>query len=586
MERLQLLLPLLGVLGLLPPAGASEADERPSGSSGSLEARVDAYLAPYLARRDFSGAILIARGDKVLLRKAYGMASYELAVPNTPDTEFRIASLTKTFTAAAVVMLQEQGRLSFDDRLSKFLPDFPSGEKITVLHLLRHEGGVPDPDYAALYYKQVPLDELIDSFKHKPLQFEPGSRSEYSNAGYVILARIVEKVSGKSYSDFLRDHIFAPLGMADTGYFDQASIVRNRASGYAPAPGPLGLENVPAEDPSLDVGSGCLSSTVNDLYKWAQAVRSERFFKRTALKYPFGWGKREQYGHRYIEQSGLTPGFLSHLIVFLDEPVDVVCLGNVQSGLFGLLEKDLTAIAFGGAPDKPFPVPKEATIADRLLRGCVGLFQGPGDLRLRIVEHGGHLYGKFDEGPGRLYLLPVSEDELFMRAHFGRFRLTRDDRGQVIGLSVTWGAKGEQMKFTRVASRPKTADKAAGAADAGELRRIVEEYNRKAIEAFKKGDLLAVARQYADDATIYFPRGKQARGRKAIDQMWTSVKGPKDWKLEAIEVGGTREVIYEVGKSSLTTEVDGKESTYVCDYVVVWKRQPDGTYRVHTDIYN
>jgi ketosteroid isomerase-like protein len=118
------------------------------------------------------------------------------------------------------------------------------------------------------------------------------------------------------------------------------------------------------------------------------------------------------------------------------------------------------------------------------------------------------------------------------------------------------------------------------------LRQIVDDCNRKSIADFKKGDMLAVARGYADDATIYFPRGKKVHGRKAIDRYWQGVKGAKDWKLETIEVGGTRDAIYEVGKSSLTTIVNGKEGTYVCDYVVIWKRQPDGTYRTHTDIFN
>jgi ketosteroid isomerase-like protein len=129
-------------------------------------------------------------------------------------------------------------------------------------------------------------------------------------------------------------------------------------------------------------------------------------------------------------------------------------------------------------------------------------------------------------------------------------------------------------------------DRKANTSRARSLRQIVDECNRKSIADFKKGDMLAVARGYADDATIYFPRGKKVHGRKAIDRYWQGVKGAKDWKLETIEVGGTRDAIYEVGKSSLTTTVDGKESTYACDYIVIWKRQPDGTYRTHTDIFN
>src|SRR5262249_17858350 len=156
--------------------------------------------------------------------------------------------------------------------------------------------------------------------------------------------------------------VFGPLGMADTGYFDLAGVVPKRAGGYAPGPGPLGLENAPTQDPSTLLGSGCLCSTARDLQRWAQAVRSERLYKRTALKYPFGWGLRHQYGHHYVEQSGIVTGFTSHLVVVLDEPVDIVCLSNIQSGFFSRQEKDLIAIAFGGEPDKAAPAPEAATV--------------------------------------------------------------------------------------------------------------------------------------------------------------------------------------------------------------------------------
>jgi len=118
------------------------------------------------------------------------------------------------------------------------------------------------------------------------------------------------------------------------------------------------------------------------------------------------------------------------------------------------------------------------------------------------------------------------------------------------------------------------------------LRRIVEECHRRSIEAFKRGNMLGVARGYADDATMYFPRGKSAHGREGVDGYWLRIKGAKDWKLEVTEVGGTGEAIYEVGKSSLTTEVNGQERTYVCDFVLIWKLQKDGSYRIHTDINN
>jgi uncharacterized protein (TIGR03067 family) len=428
-----------------PSAGNVLPD--PVRSPESLEARVDAYFAPYVTSREFSGVILIARGDDILLRKAYGMANYELDVPNAPETKFRIASLTKSFTAAAIVMLKERGLLSFDDRLNKFLPDYPNGEKITVLRLLAHAAGVPNPDYATVFYKRLTLEELIDSFKRQPL-----TSGGYSSGGYVLLAGIVEKVAGQRYDDFLRRNIFEPLGMSNTGNFGQDTIVTGRASGYVAGPEPVGLENALVQSTSSLIGSGSLYSTVDDLFRWAKAVRSERLYKRSALKYPWGWGERNQFGHHYIEQSGLIPGFMSKLIVYFDEPVCVICLGNIQSGVFSLLEKDLTAIAFGHVPEKRAANPTKPVAVDpRLLRGCTGHYKGP-FFAFRVTLDDGKLYFKFDDSLDRFYLLPTGDDELFMRSAFVRIRVTRNDKAQVKELTMTWPGS-EPMKCTRLEER-------------------------------------------------------------------------------------------------------------------------------------
>jgi CubicO group peptidase (beta-lactamase class C family) len=392
---------------------------------------------------------LIADGDTVLLRKAYGMANYALGAPNTVATKFGIASLTKTFTAAAIVMLQEGGRLSFDDRLDKYLPDFPHGDKIKIRHLLGHSAGVANPDDAEVFFKQLTPDELIETFKRKPLEFEPGTKDHYSNAGYILLARVVEKVSGQPFEEFLRARIFLPLGMADTGTLDQARVIPNLACPYQPGPGPVGLENALSPNPSSEFGCGSLYSTCDDLYRWAKAVRSERLYKRTALKYPFGWGRRNQFGHRYIEQSGLIPGYMSHLIVYLDRPMTIVFLSNIQSGLFNRVEEDLTAIAFGGEAPKHAPAPQAVAIDPRLLAGYLGRYQGPW-FKLRVIQVDGLLYARFDNSPGRSYLMPTGADELFMPASFGHFRATRKDEGQVSQLSVTWGDAGEPMQLRRI----------------------------------------------------------------------------------------------------------------------------------------
>jgi CubicO group peptidase (beta-lactamase class C family) len=431
----------------LPRMALASPPGRPD--STSIEAKLDAYLSPYVAQKDFGGAVLIADGDNVLVRKAYGMANYALSVPNTPNTRFGIASLTKTFTAAAVIMLQESGRVQLDDRLDKFLPDYPKGNKITLRHLLGHASGVPNPDYDSIFYKRLNPDSLIETFSKKPLDFEPGTSDRYSNAGYVLLARVVEKASGQRFEQFLHDRIFAPLGMSDTGFLDQPRIILNLASAYVPGPAPLGLENAAARDPSTLFGSGCLYSTVDDLYRWAKAVRSDRLFKRTALKYPFGWGRRKQYGHSYIEQSGLIPGFMSHLMVYLDQPRYVVCLSNIESGLFNRLDHDLTNIAFGGDPVQNRSVPRASTVDPQVLAGYVGRYRGP-FFRLRVIREDGRLYSNFDESPARSYLVPISADELYMRSNFAIIRATRDSNGRVSELAIQWEGAGEPMKLPRM----------------------------------------------------------------------------------------------------------------------------------------
>jgi CubicO group peptidase (beta-lactamase class C family) len=275
------------------------------------------------------------------------MANYELDVSNTPDTRFRIASLTKTFTAAAIVMLCERGLLALTDKLNKFIPDYPGGDRITVLHLLRHESGVPNPDYNELFLKRVTIVELIERFKHKPLEFEPGTNGKYSNAGYILLAYVVQRVSGTPWEDFLYRNIFKPLGMESTGHVQHEQIISNQASGYLPGPGRLGVENAPWYDVSSSIGSGSLYTSANDLYRWARAVHSERLFKISALNYPYGWGRRKYFDRAGLEQSGLITGFTSNIQIYPGDGLYVICLTNIETTGFNRWATDLAGIVFG-----------------------------------------------------------------------------------------------------------------------------------------------------------------------------------------------------------------------------------------------
>ncbi|MGH9957958.1 MAG: serine hydrolase domain-containing protein, partial [Pyrinomonadaceae bacterium] len=217
---------LICVVVVLVAMASGRTLSQPRVKSGSLESKADAHMKPFLEIKGFSGAVLVAKQGRILLRKGYGLANYELGVPNTPETKFHIASVSKSFTAAAIMILVERGLLNTSDSLNKFIPDYPDGDKITVHHLLVHTSGIPNvnsfPDYdAKSKFAQTPAS-LIEMFKNKPLTMKPGERCSYSNSNYNVLAFIIEKVSGKGYGEFLKETIFDPLGMKDTGHDGRA----------------------------------------------------------------------------------------------------------------------------------------------------------------------------------------------------------------------------------------------------------------------------------------------------------------------------------------------------------------------------
>ncbi len=318
MKKINCALIFGAVLSLMAGAGWVQGFSASAGQAArgsDIEAKVDAYVKPYLDIKAFNGAILIARGGRVLLAKGFGMANYELDVPNTPRTKFHIASISKTFTAAAVMILEERGALKVQDPLSKYLPDYPNGEKMTIHHLLVHTSGIPNvnnfPEYEQWSrFPQTPAS-LIGFFKNRPLNFEPGARYEYSNSNYNVLAFIVEKASGRSYGDFLRESIFDPLGMKDTAHDgDAAALVRNAASGYTPA-GYDGLEKTPYLDWTIKTGNGSIYTTIGDLYAWDRALYSEKILSRASLESdlhpPRGWIRGLRMVHRQAARPKVRP---------------------------------------------------------------------------------------------------------------------------------------------------------------------------------------------------------------------------------------------------------------------------------------
>ncbi|MEW6207059.1 MAG: serine hydrolase domain-containing protein [Acidobacteriota bacterium] len=416
--------------------------------SVSIESKVDAYVSPYLEARSFSGAILIARGGKILLSKGYGMANYELDAPNTPQTRFHIASISKTFTAAAIMILEERRLLSVNDPLAKFIPDYASGDKITIHHLLTHTSGIPNvndfADYDAKSKFPQTTDSLVAMFKNRPLLFQPGARYSYSNSNYNLLAFIIEKVSGKSYGDFLRENIFDPLRMRDTAHDARPqSLIKNRACGYVPV-GARELENAPYLDWTIKTGNGSLYSTVEDLYKWDRALYTEKILKRATLDKIFtphidgvgyGWFVSRRHNRRAIRMNGRSPGFQCEIQRYTDDNLFVAVLSNYYSGALNI--DDIAAIALGEKYEA-FELARSGRIDPKQLDSLTGRYQGGADFirpnaRLAVERRGDDLFLNWGGGFASA-LIPLADGSFLDRLFGGRVSFVKDDKGAVTQL--------------------------------------------------------------------------------------------------------------------------------------------------------
>lgn len=302
----------------------------------------------YLEAAHFQGTALLAKDGKVLLAKGYGLANREHGVPNKPETKFRLGSITKQFTAAAILQLQEKGKLSVHDKIAKYVPDTPPAwSAITIHHLLTHTSGIPNYTDPAEYERRMrerpgtPL-AFVRRFRELPLDFQPGHKFSYSNSGYFLLGVIIEQVSGQTYEDYLRRNIFEPLEMRDTGYDHPETILPNRAAGYTAEPNP---RNADFLDMGQPYAAGSLYSTVLDLYKWDRALYTTKVLTKPSIdaaftpnphewgpgiRYGYGWGITGIGGTKAVGHGGGINGFSTVIWRDIDRDAVVILLSNVE----------------------------------------------------------------------------------------------------------------------------------------------------------------------------------------------------------------------------------------------------------------
>jgi CubicO group peptidase (beta-lactamase class C family) len=302
-------------------------------------------LDDYLKEADFSGSVMVTKDGVGLLSSGYGMANRELAVPNSPSTKFRIGSITKQFTAMGILILQDRGQLRVEDQVGDHVPDVPeSWRDLTIHQLLTHTSGIMHswdlPGFAETMMIPASLDGTLTRFHDRALLFEPGTQFQYSGVGYFLLAKVIEVVSGQTYAEFLREEIFSPLGMHDTGADRPEDLLDQRASGYVQDDDGQ-IRNAPYIYVPILTGGGNLYSTVEDLARWDRALRAHRlisddayasFYRPELNDYANGWRVGEWEGYWAVRHSGGLPGFNAFILRIPDEDLCVVVLSNLVPG--------------------------------------------------------------------------------------------------------------------------------------------------------------------------------------------------------------------------------------------------------------
>ena len=433
-------------------------------SSKDLTAEFDKLIASEFKGQEPGGVVLIAQRGRVIYKKAFGFANVELQVPMKEEIVFNIASITKQFTAVAILQLMERGKLSLQDEITKYLPDYPlNNQKITIENLLTHTAGIPGPEPEAMAKLQartdvVNLQEIIATFKNRPVDFPSGSKWSYSNNGYMLLGAIVEKVSGSSYAEYLEKNIFKPAAMTQTHFGDDYVIVKNRAASYLYSRSESRFLNALNDKIELAYSAGAIQSTAEDLFKWNEALKSNKLIKKESLEkarteyklpngkgtnYGYGWFIGNIQGSPIVEHGGNMGGFMSHAIYLPQEDVYVVVLYNFRTPahLPEFLAGDLAALAIR----KPFNI-SEISVDENMLKTYVGVYEEEGVDRLVTVD-GGKLYYQ-RVGANKMSMKPYARDKFFFEntAVIGEFK--RDEKNNITGLELS-NKRGISRSFLR-----------------------------------------------------------------------------------------------------------------------------------------
>ena len=384
--RFPTLCAVLALAGVVSPLPAMQ-----DGRALALS-RIDSVVNAEMARtRTPAMSVAIERKGELILARGYGVADLEHSVPAGAETVYRIGSVTKQFTAAAIMQQVEAGKISLQDELTRFLPGYPlQGNRVTIHHLLTHTSGIKS--YTSLgpkFWNEASRQDLTDSqmvalFQDQPFDFPPGTKWSYNNSGYYLLGVVLEKASGLSYRRYLRERLLDPLGLRNTSYCDERPIIPNRAQGYEVREG--AVVNDDAISMNTPGAAGAMCSTVLDLLAWRRALFTNRVVNAESLKqmttparlndssattYGYGLGTGTLEGHRSISHGGGINGFITQLSYFPDDDLTIAVLGNLGSAPSSRVAQLLARVMLG----QPLPVVKDLPIAPAERKRVVGSYQ-------------------------------------------------------------------------------------------------------------------------------------------------------------------------------------------------------------------
>ncbi len=436
---------------------------------------VDDYVERQLRELHIPGlSLAVVRNGTIIKARGYGLANVEGNVPSTKDTVYEIGSMTKQFTATAVMMLVEEGKVSLDDKITKYFPEaLETWSRITIRHLLTHTSGIQNhvavPDFPNLFQTNLTRDQLIKLFFKLPLEFQSGETWAYDNTGYYLLGIIVEKASGKSFWRFLDERIFRPLGMTSTRNTDVQPIDTNRASGYEWVNNKF--ERRPVLAPFIAFSAGAILSNVEDMAKWDAALYTERLLTRSSLEqmwtpaktnqgapasfdYGFGWFIDSYHGHRVVQHSGGTPGFSSAIYRFTDDKLTVIVLTNHADRIL-----DQLVIDIAGTYAQALKRPEGQTDYDpqtslKLKRVVSGLLNGKHDptlftpaMRTFLSTATGKAFWKWFASHGALGSFTYSDREDAGNTQIFRYKLLLGENAYWISVATGEGGRIARVSF-------------------------------------------------------------------------------------------------------------------------------------------